>query len=510
MTTDPKIIPLQIIEGRQRDFAAELDAQAKAQGKLDLMAMAKRGFLDAKAKSKQPPSSSGEVLGAAKPKPAKPALPLREWSEVAVPEGASALEALTYVPGLVGDITEWIVRGARRPNRMMALAVANVVVGTLIGRRIEGPTGSATHLYVILLAPTGYGKDRPLHAGAVLMDALGLSDLLGPHEWASAPGFEKLLKTKPLMICFVDELGDELSKVNKSGNDWLKAVIGLFKKCYNAWAIVLTASKVSDDSVRIEYPAPSIIGAATPEKFFEALQPGDLESGFANRLLILPFEGYRRPPEQSPAADAQSPPKSLLAGLKALPKQTTHGEQILSAPLDGSARPRPPTERIGWGPGAEEVYLAFSGEVDALEDGDRQRYELAMRAGENAVRFATNIAVGRGSPTVDREDITHAIALSRQSLDAACGGVTQYMHEHFEFPKFCDRVLDFIACGEDGFASRRDIERKFRGNVRHGFEMQNVLDQLKREKRIEEANRTGQRGPAAGGYRIIPEEGEGG
>jgi len=40
---------------------------------------------------------------------------LRGWSEVAIPTGANEVEALTYVPGLVGDIVEWIVKGAKRP-----------------------------------------------------------------------------------------------------------------------------------------------------------------------------------------------------------------------------------------------------------------------------------------------------------------------------------------------------------------------------------------------------------
>jgi hypothetical protein len=81
------------------------------------------------------------------------------WSSIQVPPTANDVEALTYVPGLVGEITEWIVSGAKRPNRVMALGVASVVVGTLIGHAVKGPTGSATHLYVIILAPTGYGKD---------------------------------------------------------------------------------------------------------------------------------------------------------------------------------------------------------------------------------------------------------------------------------------------------------------------------------------------------------------
>ena len=88
---------------------------------------------------------------------------------------------------------------------MLALGVASVVIGTLIGRRIEGPTESATHLYLILLAPTGYGKDHPLQAGPALMEAAGRPDLLGPQGWASAPGFENRLKRGPLLVCFVDE-----------------------------------------------------------------------------------------------------------------------------------------------------------------------------------------------------------------------------------------------------------------------------------------------------------------
>jgi len=104
---------------------------------------------------------------APKPKPAdedeekKAAIAFKRrygWAEVAIPNGVGQVEALTYVPGLVGQIVEWIVSGARRPNRVMALGVALAVVGTLMGRRFEGPTGNATHVYIFILAPTGWGR----------------------------------------------------------------------------------------------------------------------------------------------------------------------------------------------------------------------------------------------------------------------------------------------------------------------------------------------------------------
>jgi len=231
-------------------------------------------------------------LTKAKPIPPTPKpLKLRQWSEVKVPDGVTELERLTYVPGLVGDITDWIVSGARRPNRLMAFGVALAIGGTLISRRIMGPTESATHLYVIIIGRSGRGKDWPLQCGERLMTELDLGDLVGPGEWASSPGLWLRLKRNPVLICFVDELGDELALVNgQNGNPFVSKIIGTLKKCYNAFSIQHTAEKVSAESDKIVWPAPSIVGAATVQKFFSSLTPSDLESGFANRLYVIPSD----------------------------------------------------------------------------------------------------------------------------------------------------------------------------------------------------------------------------
>jgi hypothetical protein len=77
----------------------------------------------------------------------KPAEPTHEQanvpSETTDPRASESLEPLTRVPGLLGDIVDWIVDTARRPSRVLALGAAISVIGTLIGRRAAGPTGSA-------------------------------------------------------------------------------------------------------------------------------------------------------------------------------------------------------------------------------------------------------------------------------------------------------------------------------------------------------------------------------
>src|SRR5262249_24211282 len=257
---------------------------------------------------------------------------------------------------------------------MMALGAATVVVGTLIGRYVIGPTGSATHLYIIMLAPSGYGKDWPLQAGEKFLKAVKKPMLIGPDSWSSEVGLQEVLKRSPLICCFVDELGDQLSLLTSQGtNKFVSNTLGLLKKCYNAWATFHTPETATREMVRIDWPAVSIVGAATPESYFGALTPREVEGGLANRCLTLPFEGLKRPPEHLVPRGAQEPPRVLVAKLNPPPCAP---DSILDKGLDG--RPAE-LHQITWGPGAEECYLKFSREMDKIA-GEGREHILAMRA----------------------------------------------------------------------------------------------------------------------------------
>jgi len=142
-------------------------------------------------------------------------------------------------------------------------------------------------------------------------------------------------------------------------------------------------------------------------------------------------------------------------------------------------------------------------EIDQWQDKDKRKFELGMRAAENAVRCATDIAAGCFSPTVDLPDIEWALKWSRVSYDAAVGGVEKYMRNYYEFPTFCEKVLEFIQ-SDGGFVSDYILGRKFRSNMRRGFELESALKQLERECHIRKGSRrTGERGPAAMGWEII-------
>jgi hypothetical protein len=405
------------------------------------------------------------------------------------------------VPGTVGAIYDWIIAYSIRPNSVMALGVALAVVGTIISRKVKGPQDAATHLYLIMLAPTGFGKDDPLQCGKRLLTAYKES-LVGDDEWVSSQGIWRSLKRSPACCCFVDELGEQMALINdQKGNGFVGMVFSSLKKCYNAWSDVRTATKAGADSDIIRSPAPSVIGAGTPESFFRALKSKDLESGFINRMVVLPFEGNKKPPEKIRTASPE-PRKELLDRLRALPQLSGGSmDEIVDSP--GSNK-LPPPLLIGWADdGAIDVYLALSKKLDAVQEGDDEnRRDLSQRVCENAIRIATIIAVGRGATAVSRRDIEFAIDLCERSFDAVVNGVKRYMYEKFEFPRFVEAVFRTIGAA-GGTMTSRDLKRCFRNNQAWGNELDRAIAYLKEEERIAYCSNLGDSNRKSPGYRII-------
>jgi hypothetical protein len=329
---------------------------------------------------------------------------------------------------------------------------------------------------------------------------------LSSGQFASAPGLELDLLQNCRRVAFADELGDELAVINnQQGCQWVGKLIGTLKKLYNCWDTIMTAPTTSrGESKPILWPAYSVVAAATPEKFYSALTTSDLESGFVNRWLALPHVGFGRPRERAPVASRDAPPKALIEGLKRLPQQKSAGIQILDRPLG-----MPERKAIGWGPGAEEVYFAFSGKMDDVEATDKQRFELGMRTVENAVRLATIVAVGRGSKTVDVEDMRWGIQLSELALDTLLGDINKYIVEYLEFPRLCNRIFEAIAGEPERWLSDFKLHRRFGRNQRFGNELDRALHQLRRERRIIACDgRSGEHGPKAPGWLAIEDEEE--
>jgi hypothetical protein len=116
---------------------------------------------------------------------------------------------------------------------MLALGAALTIVGTLIGRRVAGPTKSGTHLYVVALAGTGAGKQHAIDCIKSALIAAKAAAHIGPGEFTSSQAVIRLVKRKPLSLCAMDEFGAFLRRIsNRNAGHYETAITGELRKLW--------------------------------------------------------------------------------------------------------------------------------------------------------------------------------------------------------------------------------------------------------------------------------------
>lgn len=378
---------------------------------------------------------------------------------------------LTNVPGIVGELVDWIVRSARRPNRMLALATAIGIVGTLIGRRVAGPTKSGTHLYIVALAGTAAGKQHGIDCIKTALDAVA-PHTIGPGNFASSQGVVKLLKRSLLSLCAMDEFGSFLRRINnKNAGNYETEITGELRKLWGLnWTRYDSAESARADSQALHSPALSIFGTATPEDFYSSLKSEDIANGFLNRFLIL--ETGPRGPENDPPPGSDKLPAALEARLRKLFQPTPFGVDVFHGGPGGKLEP---AVLLRWAPDAKEVYSRLSQLVD--NEPDPQTQKLKSRVPEMAVRLATIRAAGRFSETISFEDMEWARDLALVSSDMLCEGVLKHMTVPFEFAEICPEIVRRVRTA-GGRMTLRKILRSFEKHVKRGADIKSALRHL--------------------------------
>ena len=125
-----------------------------------------------------------------------------------------------------------------------------------------------------------------------------------------------------------------------------------------------------------------------------------------------------------------------------------------------------PAFRMGWGPGAEEVYDAVR--VSIEQETDERKRGLFQRTPEKTVRVGTTVAAGCFSKTVNRDHMEWAHEFVRRSDEALLAGVEEWMEEEkLQFGDLCREIIKKVK-REGGRIRRRDVGRAFQGNVTYG------------------------------------------
>lgn len=366
---------------------------------------------------------------------------------------------LLNVPGLVGHITRWITKTALYPVPLLGLGTALAVVGTAAGRKFIGPTKSGTHLYVLGVAPTGVGKNHAPKQAKRLLRAASMDDLIGPTQFMSEPALYQHIAAQPLMLCFMDEFGSYLARINnpKGSSGYEKAISGGLRSFWGASFDTIYPPAWAKSSSRdvlkpIQAPALSIYGMSVHEEFYQALQGADIANGFLNRFLV--FGTQRQVEEVEPELDETVIPPQLVDWLQRIAASRVDAKRTYTA-TEGHT----PEIRVDWDCADTRLtYKAFSREMRAKAEDS----QLMSRVPEIAVRLATIRAIGKvkdGVPMIDMADLKWGCELSLWSAERMIADTIAYMVES-EHQGRAKEVLRYIKAAPGGRITHTDLNRK--------------------------------------------------
>jgi hypothetical protein len=417
------------------------------------------------------------------------------------PEEDQTLLSLTHVPGVLGDVIDWVTETARRPNRIVGLGVALSVLGTLVGRRVSGPTRSGTHLYVLTLGPTGIGKQHAIDCSYRLMKAAGAGAHYGPSQFLSMSALINHIMDMPLSLCVQDEFGAFLKRINAKRASGHEASVSQIMRM--AWGTSFGAMTTPEWAGRksevLHAIAMTLHGLSTHGEFYDALQQSDLGNGFLNRFLVL-SSSVRTAPEV-PRKPVDQVPVEIEADLQRLYRWD--GSQLGTARLNDS-KCEPVPERLHWqNIEVEQAFQALSLEVDQLIDRYDSLEFYVARTAEIALRLATIRAIGRAGrgAMLEAADLAWGKALALHCGKKLAEQCKVYMAEN-ETQQWHNRILRFIQRKRQ--VKVQDIQRSIGGALR-SKDFHDVLHSLAEMGLVEpmvETNPAGRR--RITGYKIRP------
>lgn len=316
-------------------------------------------------------------------------------------------------PGIVGEIARFIYSQAPRQVPEIALAGAIGFVAGIVGRAFN-VSNTGLNQYVLLLAPTGVGKEAMARGidkliASVIKQVPTANEFIGPSSIASKPALVKYMANGPKsFVSIVGEFGLYMQQLGAhNAPPHLVELRSLFLDLYNksGQGNMIRKSAYSDkDKNTPEFEAPgfTILGESTPERFYEGLHEGLLSEGLLPRFTMIEYRGKKPPLNRNhalvrPSADLVERLGSLFAIAQNLNSQNI-------------------AVNVGFTPGAQGTIDAYEVRCTALENSaDRDIIkQVWSRCHVKAMKLAAVVAVGCNpyQPIIDEAVVDWAIRLT--------------------------------------------------------------------------------------------------
>jgi hypothetical protein len=415
------------------------------------------------------------------PEPADPVL-----APVPAPAGASpwstAIEPMTHVPGLVGEIVDWMVASSSNPCRALALPAALTLVGTLAGRLYASETDLRTNLYTLGLADSGFGKDHARECIKRLLTDAGLMRFLGGDSIMSGSGMRKRVEEQPAIMWSIDEMGGFIRQISDKRNVHSFQIRDYLLKYTSSASTSMQGADYAGESGTVCYnPNVGLYGVSTPADFYDALGTLSINDGLLARVLCWPVDGPP-PPDTRPTASKSKPPGRIIDGLRALVVPRVGGN-LNGRTSDGSTKCDPMV--VPWADReAEDLWWTIRGHFRAKERAATEAKSMWNRAAEQAQKVALILAIGINPerPAITCELLTRGREIAEVCIAATIDAVTGRVADNPGQREHLDVKRYIIEAGPTGL-SKTALGRKVNGrfNARRLDEILIYLQSVSKE-----------------------------
>lgn len=344
-------------------------------------------------------------------------------------EGNEFAESLEYPPGVVGEIASFIYQAAPRPVNPVAITAALAWLAGVAGWSFTY-SGTGLNLYLMLVAPSGRGKEM-LHDGPGLLNRAifaspgdmttpslpmipNASEFFCYDTFASGSALTRMCASHPnrSFVNFVGEWGHVLGSLARAsgagGSQHMQTLRRILTNLFHKSGTGSMAGGVryaneKENAVSVDGIAYSLAGETTAETLYEAITVSMLADGFLSRFLTVEYDGPR-------------PPLNSARVLVPPPKLTTHLRDLVVRALDlNGRRIRQPVDH---GDYAQRELDTFNDECDAEINASTNEAvtQTWNRAHIKALRVAALLAVADNPvhPIISGDHAEWAVGLVRR------------------------------------------------------------------------------------------------
>jgi len=216
----------------------------------------------------------------------------------------SPISNVSFPPGLVGEIAQYAYDAAPSQIPEVAISAALSLMGAFCARSYN-VSGTGLNLYIMMVAPSGTGKEAGGKAVTTLLSHVKRfvpnANFMGPSEIASGPALHKALAANPCFVSVFGEFGLTLQEM--SSDDASSAQISFRKQLLNVFnksgkndeLQPIVYSDKRNDTLPVESPALTLLCESSPEVFYDNLDEGMINGGLIPRFVLFEYNEFDAP-----------------------------------------------------------------------------------------------------------------------------------------------------------------------------------------------------------------------